>query len=129
MSQTNVRTGQIPYRCATDLSAAKDRLVKLTTTGMALPQYDDLPHYLVLEGAAAGETGSFLPLSPLQNVRIQLEGTCSPGNTLILSNTSFGAVKVVDTEEDWTEVGIAEEAGVDGQLVLMRPISPRYGTI
>ncbi|VGO12011.1 hypothetical protein PDESU_00559 [Pontiella desulfatans] len=125
MSQTNVKTGPIKHVCATDLSAAKDRLVKLTTTGMALPQYDDLPHYLVLEGAAAGETGSFLPLSPLQNIRVPLVGTCVAGQTLILSESS-GAVKVIDAEADFTEVGIAEESGVDGQLVLVRPISPRY---
>ena len=129
MSQTNVRTGPIPFTCATDLTDAKDRLVKLHPTGMQLPQYDDLPHYLVLEGAPAGETGSFLPLTPLQNVRIPLVGTCSPGNILILSNASLGAVKVVDAEEDWTEIGIAEEAGVDGQLVLVRPLSPRFAMI
>jgi hypothetical protein len=129
MPQTNVKTGPIKHTCATDLTNATDHFAKLTPAGMTLPQYDEFPHYLVLEGAAAGEEGSFLPLSPVQNVRVPLVGTCSPGNTLILSNASHGAVTGIDAEEDWTEVGIAEEAGVDGQLVLVRPISPRFRAI
>ena len=91
MSQTNVKTGPIVAQCGEDLSNAADHLVVLSHhTGepqMLLPTaQNDLTLYLVLEGAGAGENGSFQPLETNQNIRVPIVGTCNPGDTLVLAD-------------------------------------------
>ena len=137
MSQSNVKFGPVPFNCGADLTEAADHLVVLGhdtgTPQMTLP--DSLTAnalYLVLEGAAAGETGYFLPTSPAANVRLPLIGTCNPGDTLVLADPATegqpGKVIVLpETAGTYRAVAIAEEAGVDTQLVLARPAN--LGTI
>jgi hypothetical protein len=137
MSQSNVKFGPVPFNCGADLSAAADHLVVLGhdtgTPQMTLPDsLTDNALYLVLEGATTGETGYFLPLSPAANVRLALIGTCNPGDTLVLADpdTEGQPGKVIVLPEDagtYRAVAIAEEAGVDTQLVLARPAN--LGTI
>ena len=132
MSQTNVKTGPIVNPCGEDLTAAIDHLVMLShDTGepqMLLPtSEDDLVPYLVLEGAGVGENGSFQPLETNQNVRVQIVGTCNPGDTLVLADPAVagqpGKVTVLPADPGtYRGVGIAEELAVDGQLLLLRPL-------
>lgn len=131
MSQSNTKTGHIAIACGEDLTAAADHLVVLGhstgTPQMTLPDsLTDPALYLVLEGAAADETGSFQPLTPDRNVRLPLIGTCNPGDTLVIADPSVegqpGKVTVLPEDAGtYRAVAIAEEAGIDTQLVLARP--------
>jgi hypothetical protein len=131
MSQTNVKFGPIALNCGEDLSAVADHLVVIGhsagTPELKLPiSQADHALYLVLEGSAAGETGYFLPLSPAANVRMPLVGTCNPGDTLVLADPAVegqsGKVTVLPVDPGtYRVVAVAEEQGVDTQLVLSRP--------
>ncbi len=130
MSQTNVKTGPIAMRCGEYLALATNHLVKLThdagTPQMVIPpSQEDITPYLVLEGTGTGGIGSFQPLEPSKNVRIPIAGTCNPGDILVLGNPGFeqaGRVTVLPSEPgNYRTIGIAEEAAVDGQHVLLRP--------
>ena len=133
MSQTNVKTGPIVVPCGEDLSNATDHLVVLSNNAgepqMLLPSApDDLAAYLVLEGAGVGEDGSFQPLESSRNIRVPIVGSCNPGDTLILAYPAVegqpGKVTVLPADPGtYRTVGIAEETGVDGQLLLIRPLS------
>jgi hypothetical protein len=100
---------------------------------MTLPDsLTDPALYLVLEGAAADATGYFLPLSSAANVRLPLIGTCNPGDTLVIADPSVegqpGKVTVLPEDAGtYRAVAIAEEKGIDTQLVLARPAN--LGTI
>jgi hypothetical protein len=132
MPQTNVKSGPIPAACGEDLSNATDLLVALShdagTPQMLLPAaQDDLVPYLVLEGATEGENGSFMPLHLDQNIRVPIVGICNPGDTLVLADPAVegqaGKVTVLPEDAgDYRGVGLAEEQGIDGQLLLLRPL-------
>jgi len=132
MSQTNVKSGPIPAACGEDLSNAVDHLVVLShdagTPQMLLPTaQDDLVPYLVLEGKGAGEAGSFMPVHPDKNIRVPIVGTCNPGDTLVLADPAVegqpGKVTVLPEDAGtYRGVGLAEEQGIDGQLLLLRPL-------
>ena len=132
MSQTNVKTGPIVKPCGEDLTASIDLLVALSQNAgepqMLLPTaQDDLVPYLVLEGAGAGENGYFMPLHPDKNIRVPIVGTCNPGDTLVLADPAVegqpGKVTVLPADPGtYRGIGIAEELGVDAQLLLLRPL-------
>ena len=132
MPQSNVKSGPIVAVCGEDLSSATDHLVVLSNDAGA-PQVnlpvaqDDLVPYLVLEGAEAGENGSFMPLHSGQNIRVPIVGTCNPGDTLVLADPAVegqpGKVTVLPADPGtYRGVGIAEELAVDSQLLLLRPL-------
>ena len=131
MSQSNIKFGPVPFNCGADLTAAADHIVVLGhstgTPQMTLPDaLTDHALYLVLEGNAVDETGYFLPISPAANVRLHLIGTCNPGDTLVLADPAVegqpGKVIVLpETAGTYRAVAIAEEQGIDTQLVLARP--------
>lgn len=132
MPQTNVKSGPIPAVCGEDLTTAADHLAALTnetgTPTIYLPTaQDDLVPYLILEGATAGENGSFMPLHSDRNIRVPIVGTCNPGDTLVLADPEVegqpGKVTVLPVAAGtYRGVGISEELAVDGQLVLLRPL-------
>ena len=138
MSQTNIRTGDIPVTAGEDLTGKEDRLVKLASDGGAtvavLPAANsDLALYLVLEGAAADKTASLRPLHAERNVRVPLKGTCNPGDVLVLADVATPADKgkvraLPAVAGTYRGLLVAEEAGVDGQSVLARP-APGIGNI
>lgn len=133
MSQSNIKFGPIAVACGEDLSLKNDHLVILGHSDgipeMSLPEsMTDPALYLVLQGAAADETGYFLPLSPSANVRLHLLGTCNPGDILVLADPAVagqpGKVTVLPEEAGtYRAIAIAEEQGIDTQLVLARPAS------
>jgi len=132
MPQTNVKTGPIVIPCGEDLSSAADLLAALVhnagTPNILLPTaQEDLVPYLVLEGAGVGENGYFMPVHSDRNIRVPIVGTCNPGNTLVLADPEVegqpGKVTVLPAAPGiYRGVGIAEEQGVDGQLLLLRPL-------
>ena len=132
MSQTNVKTGPIVKPCGEDLTTSIDLFVKLSQNGgtpqMLLPTaQDDLVPYLVLAGAGVGDNGDFMPVHPDKNIRVPIIGTCNPGDTLVLADPTVtgqaGKITVLPEDSgDYRGVGIAEELGVDGQLLLLRPL-------
>jgi len=111
---------------------AAGRLVKIANSSgspvAALPtDVADYAAYVALDAAAAAGDG--IPLRPVtlgRQVRVTLKSTCVPGDILTLADPGTaadkGKVRVLPAGADtYFIVGIAEESGVDGQSVLIRP--------
>lgn len=120
--QTNTRSGALTLK-SENLTGKEGLLAKMTENGVALPAAltDDVP-YVVVDG---GETESGVkPMCVNDQVRIFLKGTCKAGDKLVLAAIATDAGKVAAIPAaagTYNVVGIAEEDGVDGQAVLVRP--------
>lgn len=130
MSQSNTRSGDIPMIAGEDLTNKDDRVVKITNDGgvakAILPNaVTDRCAYLVVHGNASGKEVTLRPLSGERNVRVPLVGACNPGDSLVLATIDGagdgGVMALPAAPGTYAQVGIAEEIGVDGQLVLLRP--------
>lgn len=131
MSQTNTRVGDIRVAAGEDLTGKEGFLVKLThDTGVPevlLPTANsDYALYLVIEGDVDAANVSVRPVEARRNVRVKLEGTCNPGDVLVLADVATpadkGMVRALPAAAGtYRGLALAEEAGVDGQLVLARP--------
>lgn len=131
MSQSNTRVGDIRVLAGESLVGMEGRLVKLTHDGgvaeVKLPAaVTDLAVYVVVEGGADAALVSVRPAQAERNVRVTLKGTCNPGDVMVLADTGTAADKgklraLPADAGTYRGLGIAEEAGVDGQLVLVRP--------
>ena len=131
MSQTNTRTGAVRVLAGEDLTDKEGRLVVMThDTGVPevkLPAaISDLAVYQLNDGAADTELVDVEPVEPGRNIRAVLKGTCNPGDSLVLADPGTAADKgkvrtVPAAAGTYRVLAIAEEKGVDGQLVLCRP--------
>ena len=131
MSQTNTRVGDFVVLAGEDLTEKEGFLVKLTHDAgepeVLLPtDNDDLALYVVLDGVADGELISIRPVEASRNVRAKLEGTCNPGDVLVLADVATaedkGMLRALPAAPGtYRGLALAEEIGVDGQLVLCRP--------
>ncbi len=131
MSQSNTRVGDIPVLAGEDLSDKEGRLVKMRhDSGVAevlLPTANsDYALYVLIEGAADAASVSVRPIEAGRNIRVRLNGTCNPGDVLVLADVSVaadkGKVRALPSDAGtYRGLAIAEEAGVDEQLVLARP--------
>ncbi|MDD5706465.1 MAG: hypothetical protein PHR35_11095 [Kiritimatiellae bacterium] len=131
MSQSNTRVGDIRVLAGEDLTGMEDRLVKLShDSGVAevlLPTaIADYALYLVIEANTDAKLVSVRPVQAERNVRLVLKGTCNPGDVLVLADPGTAADKgkvraLPAVAGTYRGLAIAEEAGVDGQLVLARP--------
>lgn len=130
MSQSNTRVGAIRVLAGENLTGKEGHLVKLTHDGgvaeVVLPNdVADYAVYVLNEGAADGKLVSVQPIDGERNIRAVLNGTCNPGDVIVLAaidGTDDGKVQALPATADvYFGIGIAEEAGVDGQLVLVRP--------
>ncbi len=131
MSQSNTRVGDIRMVAGNDLTSKAGQLVKLINdSGNAFVKspgaITDLTVFVVIEGGAALSLVSVRPLDPGRNVRLVLSGTCNPGDVLVLADCTQdadkGKVRALPTAAGtYRGLAIAEESGVDGQLVLARP--------
>jgi len=131
MSQTNTRVGDVRVLAGEALTGKEGYLVKLTHDSgvpeVLLPAAnDDYALYVVIEGAADTERVSLRPIEAGRNVRVKLDGTCNPGEVLVLADVATaadkGKVRVLPSAAGtYRGLAIAEEAGVDGQLILCRP--------
>jgi hypothetical protein len=131
MSQSNTRVGDIRVLAGADLTGMEDRLVVMgQNAGVAqvtLPAANsDLALYVLTEDGESGDLVAVRPLQPDRNVRVVLKGTCNPGDVLVLADVAVavdkGKVRVLPVAPGtYRGLGIAEQVGVDGQLVLVRP--------
>ena len=130
MSQSNTRVGDIRVLAGEDLTDKEGYLVKLTHDAgvpeVKLPAaITDYALYLVQDENTDAGLVSIVPLEPIRNVRLKLKGTCNPGDVLglaAIAGSDAGRVRALPTAGGtYRGLAIAEEAGVDGQLVLARP--------
>lgn len=131
MSQSNTRVGDFRVLAGETLTGMEGRLVKLThDTGVPevkLPAAnDDYAIYVLLEGGADAALVSVRPMEVGRTVRATLKGTCNPGDVLVLADIGTAADKgkvraLPATPGTYRGLAIAEEIGVDGQLVVARP--------
>ena len=137
--QSNTKAGAIQVVAAEALPAASRLVVLVDDTGVAEAQLPnavtDLALYLTAESAASGAKVWLEPIIAGDNFRCRLEGVCSAGEVLVLadptgdSGADAGMVQDLPaTAGVYFSPGIAEEAGADGQLVLIRPF-PRMVTV
>ena len=123
-TQTNTLAGVIALAALAANCATEGLLAKLGSTGLADPAAaGDLANYLILERGV--DTATVFPLTDGgENCRIRLNGTCSKGDVIVLATGGdLGKVtKLAAQTGKLFRVGIAEEDGVDEQLVLIRPM-------
>ncbi len=128
-SQSNTRAGDLPVVSAADLSGKEGYLAKITSAGKAsLPSADtDYPVFLIVDGAdASGDTVALRPLAGCgRTFRAILSGTCNAGDVIVPEAvaTAPGKVRTLPAgTATYLGVGIALEAGVDGQLIQIAPM-------
>jgi hypothetical protein len=137
--QSNTKPGDIAAIAAEALPARSRLVVLVDDTGVPevrLPNaVTDLALYLLHETGAAGDEVGIEAIQPGHNFKVKLEGTCEAGEILVLadptgdSGNDAGMVQDLPTAAGvYFSPGIAEEAGVDGQLVTVRPF-PRMITV
>ncbi len=130
MSQSNTRVGDFRVLAGEDLTGKESYLVKLThDSGVAevlLPAANsDYALFLVLEAAVDAALVSIRPIEANRSVRLVLDGTCNPGDVLVLADVATAADKgkvraLPVAAGTYRGLAIAQEAGVDGQMVLSR---------
>jgi hypothetical protein len=133
VSQTNTHPDSRVLNSAVALTGLEGRLVKLADQGsnaeVDLPAArTDLALLIVTEGGALDEPSEVISLTSEGNRRVRLNGTVSAGVPVVLcdptasSGVNAGKVETLPaTEGAYFSPGIAEEDGVDEQLVLIRP--------
>lgn len=122
MVQGDCRCGSLAFVAGEDLSAATGLLVKLSASGKVVKPgaVSDITPYVVACGAFEGYLCGVYPLSSVANCRVVLKGTCQPGSLLVAAGD--GRVETGTLSGSAVPVGIAEETGVEGQRVLLRPL-------
>jgi len=123
MVQGDCKCGALAFTAGEDLSAAAGLLVKLNASGHAVKpsSSDDIAPYVVACGAVSGRLCGVVPLSSAANARVTLKGACVPGDLLV--PVGDGRVEAGTGSGPVVGVGVAEESGVDGQTVLLRPLA------
>ena len=132
MSQSDTRAGTFRVLAGEDLTGKKGRLAVLTHDAgvpeVKLPAENGAyAFYLVDDDGADAEYVDVEPLEAGRNVRAVLKGACNPGDALVLADVGTaadkGKVRAIPTAAGTYRVlAVAEEKGVDGQLVLCRPV-------
>lgn len=131
MSQSNTREGDLEFVAGEDLTGKEGYVVKIHSVNgeprMKVPTLaNDRAIFVLVQGGAEGRLVTVRPMDGTRNVRLRLKGATYPGNLLVLADPGTvadrGMVRdlpnVVGTHR---AVAVAEESGVDGQLVLCRP--------
>lgn len=138
MSQSNTQAGQIVLNSSEDLQGKEGLLAVIINTSnvaeFALPSATtDYALFVITDGGDKDKNTAVLPLSPDRNVRLKLDGTCVPGDVLVLADidgTHDGMVKALPADSGtYRGIAIAEEVGADGQLVKARPALIGYITV
>jgi hypothetical protein len=123
-TQNNTKEGIKVFATTADLTGKEGSLIKLVnnsgSVAAALPAaVTDICPFILIRVNSATEV-ECAPFVAERNYRVRLEGAVVPGGTLILA-TGADAGKLVAGATGNVNA-IAEEAGVDGQLVLVRPV-------
>ena len=136
-TQTNTREGDLQVIANEDLTGKEGCLAVLVEDTNVLEAklpdaVTELALFIITEAATAGEVATLRPLCGNRNCRAELEGTCNPGDVLKLqaiNGANDGKVCTLgSTPGQYFSPGVAEEEGVDGQLVRFRPF-PRMVNI
>jgi len=129
-SQSNTRKGDINLPASVDLTGKENLMWKIVNNGgvanFALPTaVTDYATYVGASGDVAGANVAAEVPTGNENCRVVLDGTCNPGDLLSLSPNTWGQVYKPAGGSGATNYWfVAEEAGVAGQLVLVRKIGP-----
>lgn len=120
--QGDCKCGALAFVAGENLSAATGMLVKLSSTGKAVKPgaVSDVAPYVVACGAFEGYLCGVVPLTSAANCRIVLKGACQAGSLLV--SAGDGRVEAGSLSGSAAPVGVAEESGVEGQRVLLRPL-------
>ena len=123
LKQTDCRFGAVAFAAGEDLSLKTGYLAKLNAGGdLVLPQgAGEITPYVLTQGADQGYLCGAVPLTSAGNCRIRLAGTCAAGDLLVAKGD--GRVEAGATVGEALPIGMAEEKGVDGQHVLLRPLA------
>lgn len=133
-SQTGIKRGTIDLPASVDLTGKENLLWKIVNNNgvanFALPTaVTDIAVYLGESGDIIGNNCSAEAPDTGENFRVLLDGTCNPGDPLTLSPNIFGRLYTPPGSAGSLLVEyIAEEAGVAGQLLKVRRITPRLKT-
>ena len=121
--QTDCRFGGVAFAAGEDLSLKTGYLARLNAGGdLVLPQgAGEITPYVLTQGADQGYLCGAVPLTSAGNCRIRLAGTCAAGDLLVAKGD--GRVEAGALGGGALPVGMAEEKGVDGQHVLLRPLA------
>ena len=131
-TQNDTRVGDLPLVAGEDLTGMEGLLAVLSNDGgqsaVVLPgAATDVAAFVVVEGAAAGESATVRPLESVRNVRLRLSGDCVPGDVLVAADPTDPLLRGLVTAlpavaGTYRGLAIAEQAGETGQLVLARPV-------
>lgn len=121
--QTDCRFGGVAFAAGEDLSLKTGYLARLNAGGdLVLPQSaGEITPYVLTQGADQGYLCGAVPLTSAGNCRVKLAGTCEAGDLLVAKGDGRVETGVIGGEA--LPVGMAEEKGVDGQHVLLRPLA------
>jgi len=132
--QSNTKRGDKSLPASVDLTGKENLLWKIVNDGgvakFALPTaVTDVAPFVGASGDIAGNTVAAEAPGLDENCRIKLDGTCVPGDLLCLSSTHYGRLYAPAGSAGSLLVEyIAEEAGIDGQDLLVRRIPARLHT-
>ncbi len=130
--QSDTKVGPIALKATADLTGLEGRLVKIAnasdTAKFALPAaITDLALFVLGSGDIAANDNWAEQPEAGANFRVRLNGTCAPGDILVLSDpaassgANAGKVEALcSTAGAYFSIGIAQESGADEQLVLTR---------
>ena len=133
MSQSNTQQGQIVLPANTNLKGKEGLICQITknaTTGAPsfhISAHQDYirPMFVITDGDEQGKSTAAMPISPDRSIRVKLTGTCEAGDIIVTApvGSTGGQVRKMPTSGSHTFaiVGVAEEDGVSGQLVKIRP--------
>jgi hypothetical protein len=125
--QSNIQHDRLVVPSAHDLSGMVGRLAKLVSVnGKAaarLPEADADAALYVIDDVRADGKVELLALHGGRNYRVVLQGTIALGDPVVLSLADHaGKVRgVPNVNGDYTVRGFAEDNGVDGQQIRVRP--------
>ena len=121
--QGDCRCGSLGFPAGEDLTLATGKLAKLNADGHVVSPAanTDITPYVITCGADQGYLCGVTPLNSLSNSRVILKGTCQAGQLLVA--VGDGRVETGALSGTAIPVGVAEEDGVEGQHVLLRPIT------
>jgi len=135
-TQTNTKAGDITVVTSADLTGKEGRLVKLANSSGALvaslpAASTDVCTHIILRVNSATEA-EVRPFSPEREHRVRLQGTCSPGDKLGLSDptassgANAGKLEVVTAGRVYA---IAGETGADEQMLLVYRFNGSVGVV
>lgn len=128
-TQSNLQQGRTVRTAGEALTDLEGRVLALVNSSgspvVKLPDaVTDFVSYVLADGGASGDDVEVIPLAHGQLIRARLQGTCVSGDKLVLATingTDDGKViKLPTSAGTYRLVGLAEESGVDEQLVMLR---------